>query len=79
MKVYFANNSDLQMKPINAWVATAEEGASILAGLATYCDGDPVIMRARIKHKSNSEIRFIGTAASHASDKFIEDVRIMGT
>lgn len=78
MKIYFANNSALSMHPVDASVVNAEEGSLILAGLAAYCSGDPVIMRARVKNRgSQREERFIGLAGSVESDQFIELVENM--
>lgn len=79
MKVYFANNSSLSMKPIDAWVESVEEGCLILRALAAYCAGDAVIMRARLKQGSNDESRYLGIAASVESDDFLDRVSAMGT
>lgn len=78
MKVYFANNTDINMKPVDAHVNSVEEGSLILAGLAVYCNGDAVIMRARLKQRGRAlEERFIGIAGSVESDQFIDRVGAM--
>jgi hypothetical protein len=80
MKIYFANNSALSWRPVDAAVETTEEGAIVLAALAAFFANDAVIMRARVKsHGEMREERFIGTAASAESDAFITEVRKMTT